>query len=203
MSTPATPPPDYGEPWKFSRGEPSIESCYDDAVLTGIDYEMDDVKIQRAVACVNACQGMADPEAEIAHLRDYAGRTHELATQVSVVVAQREAKQEEIDELRGKVNSLEFRLSQEKHLNTDHEQDYLAVWKLIKRTDETVVQAAQRIKVENEAMREAIREAHISIKYAEASFAGMALRLHPADPSNDVILSKTGTALAKLQPFLP
>jgi hypothetical protein len=65
-----TPTPDYGEPWKFSRGEPSIESRDDDAVLTGIDYEIDDAKIQRAVSCVNACAGMADPAAEITAMRE-------------------------------------------------------------------------------------------------------------------------------------
>jgi hypothetical protein len=73
--------------------------------------------------------------------------------------AVRPAIQPAIEAMREKMNSLEFRLSQEKHRNADHEQDYLAVWKLIKRPDETVVQAAQRIKAENEAMREAIREA--------------------------------------------
>lgn len=31
---------------------------------------MDDVKIQRAVACVNACASMRDPAAEIQALRD-------------------------------------------------------------------------------------------------------------------------------------
>jgi hypothetical protein len=53
----------------------------------------------------------------------------------------------------------------------------------------------------SEAMREAIREAHTQIRYAEASFAGMALRLHPADPDNDAVLARTGNALAKLNPF--
>jgi hypothetical protein len=52
-----------------------------------------------------------------------------------------------------------------------------------------------------EAMREAIREAHTQIRYAYASFAGMALRLHPADPDNDAVLARTGNALAKLKPF--
>jgi len=69
------------------------------------------------------------------------------------------AMAEENAELREKVNSLEFRLAQEKHLNDDHDRDYLAVWKLIKRPDETVVQAVQRVKAENEAMRDAINTA--------------------------------------------
>lgn len=129
--------PDFGEPWEGTM----FRNCIRDRHNTLRQIE-DDLR-DRARVCVNACQGMADPAAEIAHLRDYAGRTHELATQVSVVVAQHEAKQEEIDEMRERLNSLEFRLAQEKHLNTDHEQDYLAVWKLIKKPDETVVQAAR------------------------------------------------------------
>ena len=68
MST--TPTPDYGEPWKFNQGEPSIESRDDDAVLTGIDYVIDEAKIQRAVSCVNACAGMVDPAAEIQVMRE-------------------------------------------------------------------------------------------------------------------------------------
>jgi hypothetical protein len=61
---------------------------------------------------------------------------------------------------------------------------------------------ARQLEEENNNMREAIREAHTQIRYAEASFAGLALRLHPNDPSNDVVLTRTKAALAKLQPFL-
>lgn len=53
-----------------------------------------------------------------------------------------------------------------------------------------------------EAMREAIREAWIEIQYAEARFAGWALRLAPNDPDTDSVLHKTGEAIRKLQPFL-
>lgn len=70
--------PDYGEPWKFSQGEPSIESRDDDAVLTGIDYEMDDAKIQRAVSCVNTCAGMVDPVKEITAMREALKEAHKI-----------------------------------------------------------------------------------------------------------------------------
>ncbi len=76
MTTPTTPTPDYGEPWKFSQGEPSIESRDDDAVLTGIDYVIDEAKIQRAVSCVNACTGMTDPALEIAAMREAIREAH-------------------------------------------------------------------------------------------------------------------------------
>jgi hypothetical protein len=67
----------------------------------------------------------------------------------------------------------------------------------------TRIEELERLERENAAMRDAIREAHTQIRFAESSFAGMALRLHPNDPSNDAILTRTGDALAKLQPFLP
>jgi hypothetical protein len=91
-----TPTPDYGEPWKFNQGEPSIESRDDDAVLTGIDYEIDDAKIQRAVSCVNACAGMTDPAAEIAMLK--------LARERALDAV--DAFEEERDELRSDVAAL-------------------------------------------------------------------------------------------------
>lgn len=117
------------EPWCICTTEPAeIRTHPYDGICIGHTIP-NAYNAARIVAAVNACAGMADPAKEIA----------------------------EIAQLREKVNSLEFRLSQEKHLNTDHEQDYLAVWKLIKRPDETVVQAAQRLKTENEAMREAIQ----------------------------------------------
>ena len=94
FGTPTT--PDYGEPWQ-PMGDDEIWSDNEDegtlAVANGCIRE-------RIVACVNACAGMADPAKEIANLRDYAGRTHELATKVSIVVAQREAKQEELEAMR-------------------------------------------------------------------------------------------------------
>ena len=50
------PAPAFGEPW---RDLPSDMS----------GYLLNDQKFRRAVACVNACAGMADPAAEIAKLR--------------------------------------------------------------------------------------------------------------------------------------
>jgi len=68
--------------------------------------------------------------------------------------------------------------------------------------DIVIADFARQLEEENNNMREAIREAHTQIRYAEASFAGLALRLHPNDPSNDAVLARTKAALAKLQPFL-
>jgi hypothetical protein len=55
---------------------------------------------------------------------------------------------EQIEDLTNENHALKFQLKTEKHLNKDHEDDYLAVWKLIKQPNETVVGAAKRIKTE-------------------------------------------------------
>ena len=52
------------------------------------------------------------------------------------------------------------------------------------------------------AMREAIKEAWIEIQYAEAGFAGLALRVCPNDSAVESVLNRMTEALAKLQPFL-
>lgn len=96
MSTPTTHTP---EPWFIAKTEPAeIRTHPSGGVVIG-ETIPNAYNASRAVACVNACAGMADPAKEIAILRDYAGRTHELATQVCVVVNQREAKQEKIDDI--------------------------------------------------------------------------------------------------------
>lgn len=60
------PAPAFGEPW---RDLPSD--------MTG--YLLNDQKFRRAVQCVNACVGMADPAAEIAAMREAAAVTQALA----------------------------------------------------------------------------------------------------------------------------
>jgi hypothetical protein len=40
---------------------------------------------------------------------------------------------------------MEFRLKQAERRNVEHEDDYLAVWKAIKRPNETVLEACERI----------------------------------------------------------
>ena len=56
---------------------------------------------------------------------------------------------------------------------------------------------------EIQAMQEAIKEAWIQIQYAEAGFAGLALRVCPNDSAVESVLNRIHEALAKLQPFLP
>lgn len=53
-----------------------------------------------------------------------------------------------------------------------------------------------------EAMREAVKEAWIQIQYAEAGFAGLAMRVCPNDSAVESVLNRMTEALAKLQPFL-
>jgi len=61
---------------------------------------------------------------------------------------------------------------------------------------------ARQLELENVALLQAMHEAVISLAYAEARFAGMALRLHPNDPDNDLVLESIGEAVKKLTPFL-
>ena len=58
-----TPTPDYGEPWR-----PAFRNSARTA--NGYDHGFMDTYQSRAIACVNACAGMADPEKEIAAMRE-------------------------------------------------------------------------------------------------------------------------------------
>lgn len=88
------------EPWFIATTEPAEIRTHPCGGIVIGETIPNAYNASRAVACVNACAGMADPAKEIAHLRDYAGRTHEIATKCSVVVAQREAKQQVIEDMR-------------------------------------------------------------------------------------------------------
>jgi len=57
------PTPDYGEPWKVGRIDRPMEDRH------GHDPLMLHSTASRAVFCVNACAGMADPAAEIQAMR--------------------------------------------------------------------------------------------------------------------------------------
>lgn len=56
-------PPDYGEPWT-----PAFRNSARTA--NGYDHGFMDEFQKRAIACVNACVGMADPAAEIEAMRE-------------------------------------------------------------------------------------------------------------------------------------
>jgi hypothetical protein len=58
-----TPTPDYGEPW--SEQSPPHPIARDKGV-----YWLNPEQFNRAIACVNACAGMSNPEKEIAAMRD-------------------------------------------------------------------------------------------------------------------------------------
>ena len=51
----------------------------------------------------------------------------------------------ERDEAQDAALEMEFRLKQAERRNVEHEHDYLAVWKAIKRPNETVLEACKRI----------------------------------------------------------
>jgi len=69
-TTPETPTPDYGEPWKVDsargvRHESGGVICYPFG-----SREEEQKMADRIVACVNACAGMTDPANEIQSLRE-------------------------------------------------------------------------------------------------------------------------------------
>jgi hypothetical protein len=71
MSTPA---PDYGEPWSADEmlgphGH-SVLYAFDSTRLADFRDKDHARQARRTFACVNACAGMADPEKEIAAMRD-------------------------------------------------------------------------------------------------------------------------------------
>jgi hypothetical protein len=55
--------PDYGEPWT-----PAFRNSA--RTKSGYDHSFMDSYRSRAIACVNACAGMADPAAEITAMRE-------------------------------------------------------------------------------------------------------------------------------------
>lgn len=66
-----TPAPDHGEPWR-------VMTYADGGVGTREARPIiEDLRLShRAVACVNACAGMADPAAEIASMREAIREAH-------------------------------------------------------------------------------------------------------------------------------
>ena len=71
MSTPA---PDYGEPWSADEmlgpHSHSVIYAFDSTRLADFRDKDHVRQARRTFACVNACAGMADPEKEIAAMRD-------------------------------------------------------------------------------------------------------------------------------------
>lgn len=94
---------------------------------------------------------------EIAGLCQRAQR--DIKQNVPVIVqrdnAERSAEKAEaqVAALRDENNTLAFRLASVQNEHADHEKDYLAVWKLIKQPNESVVDAVKRVVEEAAALR--------------------------------------------------
>jgi hypothetical protein len=54
---------------------------------------------------------------------------------------------------------------------------------------------SRELEEKNNTLLQAMHEAVISLAYIEACFAGMALKLHPNDPDNDVVLESIAGAV--------
>lgn len=177
-SEPPIKAPDFGEPWL-----PAFTNDF--RVHIGELRHFECGWRDRAIACVNACAGMADPASEIASLRDYAGRTQKLASQVSVVVAQREVKQEELDSILSVIPED----APCHHAETGETvADYiLGLQKEVGRVHALYFNTSQQL----EAMRDAIEAAQEA--FETFNDVGNCRAFHDAKDA----------ALAKLQPFLP
>jgi hypothetical protein len=60
------------------------------------------------------------------------------------------------DEAQDAALEMEFRLKQAERRNVEHEDDYLAVWRAIKRPNETVLEACKRILRQRDELMEAL-----------------------------------------------
>lgn len=65
---------------------------------------------------------------------------------------------DELAELKNRIVSIEFENKTLATQNKEHEKDYLAVWKAIKKPDETVVEAATRVRDELERYKKALEQ---------------------------------------------
>lgn len=66
------PAPDYGEPWQIGiMGFPQAVTNSQGKIMAG------NSAVARAVACVNACAGMADPAATIDAMREAIREAHD------------------------------------------------------------------------------------------------------------------------------
>ena len=75
--------PDFGEPWKCETGDFEI---YSKSEHNATAYAESARIRDRIIKCVNACQGMADPAAEIEAMRAAISEAHE-AFKVSLIRA--------------------------------------------------------------------------------------------------------------------
>ena len=119
---------DYGEPWK-----PAFTNCF--SINTGEIRYFECGWRDRAIACINACAGMADPAKEIAEITAYANKCREGCISLSHSI-------DRIDYLCGEPNEVGV-------------SDYC-----IHQNDAAVVERVKKLRQERDDMREAIREAH-------------------------------------------
>ena len=127
-TTEQQPAPDYGEPWHEQEPPHPI------SVRAGV-YWLNPRQFNRAVACVNACAGMADPAKEISELKAYAQKCKDGCITLSHSI-------DRIDYACGEPNEMEV-------------SDYC-----IHQCDEAVVERVKAKMAEIQAMREAIKEAY-------------------------------------------
>lgn len=85
MSTKTDKAADYGEPWTCEPDGNGIIIYARNDTVYGIQdsFAWDEIYARRAVQCVNACAGMADPAAEFAAMREAIQEAHAALLQLS------------------------------------------------------------------------------------------------------------------------
>lgn len=173
--TPTTPTSDYGEPWK-----PAFTNCF--SLNAGDIRHFECGWRDRAIACVNACAGMAEPAKEIDAMRDQI-KNSAINTNVRL-----------FDLVRYMMAKLH-----EEQLITDSEYAWLCGGSDMANSPKGGSPSPRRLE-DYDAMRDAIREA--GTLFDDFSKACN----HKDNTANAVqlewIVSKSGAVLAKLQPVI-
>lgn len=117
--------PDYGEPWQNKDGDFEI---YPNTGGEAVAYAESSQTRDRIIACVNACAGMADPEKEIAELRQaLSGRTVS-CEQCNTLATENQAMREAIREAYENLETLECLMRESRGLAGYHLNGDIAEW---------------------------------------------------------------------------
>jgi len=115
------PAPDYGEPW-----QPTYDRSFSPSIGGVCHFESG--WRDRAIACVNACAGMADPAKEIAELRQaFSGRTVS-CEQCNTLATENQAMREAIREAYKALKDLECLMCESRGLAGYHLNGNIAEW---------------------------------------------------------------------------
>jgi hypothetical protein len=161
MSTPRT------DKHKFGIGE-SDHFAVHEIYSRELETELAAMTKERDAFRASFCNGPAYDTKETPEQARERWDKQALIEGVSAVIIAREAIKER-DDWADKCLSTEFRLVCAKAENIEHEEDYMAIWRLIKKPNEHVVDAVKRVIKERDAEREKVSKLRASIEEAADS----------------------------------